>query len=78
MDEATRQIVYRYPAGPSGSGPFAVWHLGTRDVRYYGPEGTERGWLKLDWPERDEADAAAAKFGEVVSVTESPNLYPAT
>jgi len=75
--EVVRQIVYRYPAGDSGSGQFAVWHLGASVVTVYGPEGNKLRTLRLSTARRTDADVAAWAHGEVMSETESSNLYPA-
>lgn len=72
----TRQIVYRYPPGESGSGQFAVWHLGAPEVTVYYPEGQTLKVLPLEAATRADADQAARSHREVVSVTESDSLYP--
>jgi hypothetical protein len=73
----TRQIVYRYRAGWTGAGEFAVWHLGTAELRVYGPEGDPRGFAHLATPDRASADRAARSHGVYDSADESSNLYPA-
>lgn len=74
--ERMRQVVYRYPAGETGSGEFAVWHIGTDRFCAYSAEGIERWKVTLNGTTREYADTAASDYGQVVSATESPNLYP--
>ena len=71
-----RQVVYRYPPGESGSGQFAVWHLGASVVTVYYPEGQVLKVLPLQAAARADADRAAGSHREVVSVTKSDSLYP--
>lgn len=71
-----RQVVYRYPAGESGSGEFAVWHTGTAVVTFCRPEGQVIAVVPLDAADRDHADRAAAAHGEIWHVSESSSLYP--
>lgn len=72
-----RQIVYRYPARDSGTGDFAVWHLGTSVVTVYSAEGRELKVKPLTVPNEYAALSASRTHGPVVLITASTNLYPA-
>ena len=72
----TRQIVFRYYAGLSGTNGFAVWHLGTTTVTIYMPEGTVRRVIFLPEATEHYAKYAAEQHGEIVSQHYSANIYP--
>jgi hypothetical protein len=72
----TRQIVFRYWAGLSGTGDFAVWHLGTTQVTFYMPEGTVRRMIDLPRATELDAQLAAETHGEITSRHYSANIYP--
>jgi hypothetical protein len=72
----TRQIVFRYRAGLSGTGDFAVWHLGTTHVTFYMPEGTVRTVIGITRATELDAQLAAETHGEITSRHYSANIYP--